>query len=111
MNDPISPGCPECRNSDGQMADPAGGALVAQGSAADAFTGYSYFSCDLFRCSRCGTSWADVYFEWDDEETKMDEWGHRVRFAVALTGEQCATIDRARGARSIDAAEFFLIAR
>jgi hypothetical protein len=50
---------------------------------------------------------ADVYFEWDDAETANEEWGHRERFARLLTATQLATIEAARGTRSIDVASFF----
>jgi hypothetical protein len=73
----------------------------------DAFHGHSYFHCGLYRCRTCGVCQADVYFEWDDAETANEEWGHRERFARLLTAAQLATIEAARGTRSIDVASFF----
>ncbi len=65
---------------------------------------FSYSSVTLFECPHCAAHWLDVFFEWDDESTKFNEWGHVARFAHRLTPEQRKQLS---GGAPLDANEFF----
>lgn len=65
---------------------------------------FSYSSVTLFECPHCAAHWLDVFFEWDDESTKFNEWGHVARFAHRLTSEQRKQLS---GGAPLDADEFF----
>lgn len=101
-------GCEACRqasaNLDAGMADPR----EALGSAKDAFNnGGHFFSFELFRCKACGTTWASGYYEWEDADTMLEEWGHQSRLQRALSAAEVSQIEAARGAHSIDVPRFF----
>lgn len=97
----------DCRHCETEMAKEFP-QLESLGSAESAFVHPGgYFSCRLYRCPRCATRWADVYHEWDDQETMLSEWGHVERFFRRLSTEQYETVAAARGRQSLDYRHFF----
>lgn len=82
--------------------------LKALGDMKSAFTATaSYFSCSVYQCPECGSHWADVFHEWDDESTMYEEWGHVERFVRLLSDGQLKAIQEAQGKHSLDYESFF----
>ncbi len=84
-------GCAEC------VASSREGLKVVHEELRDAaFTRVEFYQHDrLLRCDACGTHWLSQYWEYDTDETRLQEWGVRERAFVALSASDVAEIEQA----------------
>ena len=49
----------------------------------------------VLRCKECGAAWLSQFWEYDTEETRMEEWGITARKVVPLPPEHLAELEAA----------------